>query len=669
MTPEAFLELSEALPEPMFLLAGDGTIVAMNGAARRLTPDGAPGRRLHDLVDDADRLSGYLAACGATRTLRAGVLRFPSSPEPRSCLVEAALIASADNGRPALLVLRCRAAETGLLGAEKRVLEMVAGGEPLHTALDELARALEAHAPGMLVSVVMLDAGGRLRHAAAPSLPESYTGAIDGVIVGAGVGSCGTAAALARPVIVADIERDPLWAGHRELALDHGLRACSSTPILGSGRRVLGTLALYYREPRAPTREELRLVDDGAHIAKIAIEHHHALEERDRLLTREQEARFEAEAANAAKDLFLATVSHELRTPLTAILGWTRLLRIGAAPPSALPHALEVIERSTRLQERLINDLLDVSRIVAGKLRIDLAPVDLVAVVEGAVETLLPAAAARGITVERILDPDVGPVLGDANRLQQVVGNLLSNAVKFAPEGGRAAVALTCEDTEAVIRVSDSGSGIDPAFLPHIFDRFRQAAPAPSGGHGGLGLGLAIARHLVELHAGTIDAAATGPLGGAVFTLRLRRQPHAVSGAPRASGRDASLPSLAGTRVLVVEDEADTRALLRTALERSGSTVVVASGTDEALAALDAFSPDVLVSDLRLPDKDGYVLIRAVRARHAAHRRRLPALAVTAYAGPDEAQRARSAGFDCFVTKPFAPDALVRAIADALDAA
>ncbi|HSE93187.1 MAG TPA: histidine kinase dimerization/phospho-acceptor domain-containing protein, partial [Methylomirabilota bacterium] len=299
----------------------------------------------------------------------------------------------------------------GFLRIEARVLELVAAGETLHAALDQLARAFEERATGMLVSVLLVDGGGRLSHAAAPSLPEDYTRAID-TALGAGVASSGAAAFPARPDVAADIERDPFWADHRQLALRHGLRACWSTPILGLTRRVLGTFAVYYREPRSPTAEELALIDSGVHIARIAIEHHHALEERDRLRAREQEAQNEAETVTAGKDLFLSTLSHELRTPLTAILGWTRLLRIGAAPPSALPHALEVIERNTRLQERLISDLLDVSRIVAGTLRIETVPVDLVAVVEAAVGSLLPAAGARGVTVERTLDAAAGPVLG-----------------------------------------------------------------------------------------------------------------------------------------------------------------------------------------------------------------------------------------------------------------
>ncbi|MGH7388625.1 MAG: ATP-binding protein [Candidatus Rokuibacteriota bacterium] len=554
------------------------------------------------------------------------------------------------------------------LRIEARVLELVAAGEPLPAALDQLARAFEERATGMLVSILLLDAGGGLRHAAAPSLPEAYTHALDAAL-GGGVGASGAAAFPARSDVVTDIAHDPLWAAHRELALRHGLRACWSTPILGLARRVLGTLTVCYREPRSPTVEELALIDSGVHIARIAIEHHHALQERDRLRAREQEAQREAGAASAGTDLFLATLSHELRTPLTAILGWTRLLRIGAAPPSALPHALEVIERNTRLQERLVNDLLDVSRIVAGTLRIEPLPVDLGAVVEAAVESLRAAAGARGVTVERALDAGAGPVLGDAARLQQIVGNLLSNAVKFAPEGGRVAVALAREDDHAVVRVGDSGPGIDPAVLLHVFDRFRRGGEPPGTGHGGLGLGLAIARHLVDLHGGALEAEPTGPLGGALFTVRLPCRSREVPPLAGAEGRDAMLPSLEGTRVLVVEDEADTRALLTAALERSGGTVAAASGADEALAVLEAFRPDVLVSDLRMPGKDGYALIREVRARDARHGGRLPALAVTAYAGPDEAEHARDAGFDRYVTKPLEPAALVRAIVAALDGA
>ncbi|HSE92515.1 MAG TPA: ATP-binding protein, partial [Methylomirabilota bacterium] len=302
-------------------------------------------------------------------------------------------------------------------------------------------------------------------------------------------------------------------------------------------------------------------------------------------------------------------------------------------------------------------------------LRIETVPVDLVAVVEAAVGSLLPAAGARGVTVERTLDAAAGPVLGDTGRLQQIVGNLLSNAVKFASEGGRVSVALAREDDHAVIRVADSGPGIDPAVLPHVFDRFQRGGGPPGTGHGGLGLGLAIAHHLVALHGGTLEAAPAGPLGGALFTVRLHCRSSEVPPIAGAEGRDATLPSLAGTRVLVVEDEADTRAFLTATLERAGGAVAAASCADEALAVLDAFRPDVLVADLRMPGKDGYALIREVRLLDAHHGHRLPALAVTAYAGPDEAERARAAGFDRYVSKPLEPAALIRAIVDALDGA
>jgi len=664
VTPETFTAITDALAEPMYLLDADGVILAANAAARRLAPASVPGRPLFELVDDAEALARYLAACARSPVPVPGALRLRARAGATACLAAGNVVATDDDGHPAALLLRCQVLDQrsqALLGAERRVLELLAAGETLPAALGHLARAVEEQRPDMLVSVLLLDDGG-LRQVAAPSLPETYARMADG----AADGSAGAAAALARPVVAADIERDPLWAGLREAALGHGLRACSAAPILAGDGRVLGALAAYFREARAPTAAEIELIDDAAHVARVAIEHHRALRERDRLFTREQTARLAAEAANTAKDLFLATLSHELRTPLTAILGWTRLLRIGAAPATVVPHALEVIERNTRLQERLINDLLDISRIVAGKLRIDRTLVDPVEVVAGAIETVLPSAQARGVTVEQALDATAGPVLGDADRLQQVVRNLLSNAVKFAPEGGRVAVTLARDGDDAVIAVSDSGSGIDPAFLPHAFERFEQGVAAPGSGPGGLGLGLAIARHLVELHGGTIDAAPTGPLGGAVFTVRLRRVPGQVPGAAASAGVDAVLPTLTGARVLVVEDEADTRAFIVTTLERSGGTVEATGGADEALAAIETFRPDVLVADLRMPGKDGYALIREIRARDTGAGRRLPALALTAYADPDEARRARDAGFDRYVPKPVEPAALVRAVAGTL---
>jgi signal transduction histidine kinase/ActR/RegA family two-component response regulator len=379
--------------------------------------------------------------------------------------------------------------------------------------------------------------------------------------------------------------------------------------------------------------------------------------ERDRLLER-------AEAANRAKDDFLATLSHELRTPLTAILGWAGMLRSGRLGAREREQAMDVIQRNARLQRQLIDELLDVSRIVAGKLELEMAPTDLRAVVAAAADTMRPAAEAKGIVLEC---PECGQpavVNGDSARLQQVFMNLLSNAVKFTPAGGRVDVAIDVIDGRTLVSVTDTGRGIDAAFLPHIFDRFRQGTLAMTS-RSGLGLGLAIVHHLVLLHGGSVRAESAGEGRGARFVVTLPLTLAARPAAP-APSFEVDERMLAGARILVVDDEPDTLQMLVAALAMQKADVVGAVSADEALAALDVFSADILVSDIRMPDKDGYALIHAVRRRERAGARRMAAVALTADAGADDRERARRAGFDLHVGKPVDPQQLVAALVSLL---
>jgi len=383
-----------------------------------------------------------------------------------------------------------------------------------------------------------------------------------------------------------------------------------------------------------------------------------------RLLATQHAALGEAERANRAKDEFLATLSHELRTPLTAMLGWVRMLRSGRLNGEQTNAALEVIERNTRLQAQLINDLLDVSRIVAGKLQLDLRPLELVSVVEEALASVKSDADAKGLVIEASINPSAGPVLGDRVRLQQIVVNLLSNALKFTPSEGRISVLLDRVGATARIQVTDTGIGIEPSLVPHVFNRFLQGDSTSSRKHGGLGLGLAIVRHLAELHGGSVRAESAGPGLGATFTLELpilapgsgRGERVAVE---RVEGIEPRLPRLDGLRVLVVDDHDDARELIRTVLEQCGADVAVAGSADEALAALERRRVDVLVSDLAMPGSDGYDLIRRIRAREqTSGGATLPAVALTAYAGTVDRARALAAGFQAHASKPIAPDEL-----------
>lgn len=372
-----------------------------------------------------------------------------------------------------------------------------------------------------------------------------------------------------------------------------------------------------------------------------------------------------AEEANRLKDEFLAVLSHELRTPLNAILGWARMLRAGMLTGDDAGRALETIERNAQAQAQLIEDLLDVSRIVSGKLRLDMRTVDVAEVVSEAIDTVRPTADARGVTLTSAVSP-AGPVSGDAQRLQQVVWNLLSNSIKFTPRGGSVNVHVHAGPTVRIV-VSDTGQGIDPEFLPHVFDRFRQgSSTSGKARRTGLGLGLAIVRHLVEAHGGSVTAASEGIGKGATFTVELPVMVGAVlrAEAPEeyAHRLQTSL-SLDGISLLVVDDEPDARELLQVALRQYGADVRAAASAEEAEALLNEQLPDVIVSDIEMPEVSGYDLIRRLRRSERAEIRRLPAVALTAYARTEDRMKALLAGFQTHVAKPVEPAELVTVIA------
>jgi Signal transduction histidine kinase len=400
------------------------------------------------------------------------------------------------------------------------------------------------------------------------------------------------------------------------------------------------------------------------------------LAEEQRLkLAREQVARTEAEAANRAKDEFLATVSHELRTPLNAILGWGRMLGSGKLDEEGYTRGLETIERNAKLQAQLIDDLLDMSRIISGKLRLTVGPVDLHPVIEAAIEAMQPAVEAKRIRLQVILDSNVGMISGDPDRLQQVVWNLISNAVKFTPKGGRVQVRLQRINSHVDLAVSDTGQGVSAEFLPYVFDRFRQADSAITRMHGGLGLGLAIVRHLIELHGGTVEAQSPGEGQGATFTVRLPIMITHDSGRFTLNGQGADAnkswqqagfdcpPSLAGLRVLILDDEADARALLKVIIEECQAEVTTVASAAEAYETLEWLKPDVIISDIGMPFEDGYSFMRKVRAREAGTQSRIPAVALTAHARVEDRLRALAAGYQVHVAKPIEPAELVAVIA------
>ena len=415
----------------------------------------------------------------------------------------------------------------------------------------------------------------------------------------------------------------------------------------------------------------LTIIEDVSERVAREAELQAQIEDRSRLLASEKLARNEAERANRLKDEFLATISHEIRNPLNAILGWAHMMRLGKLTPANAERAVETIYRNAKSQAQLVADLLDVSRIISGKLRLDVRMVDLLAIVNAAIDSIRPAADAKSIRLQTMFDPAAGPISGDADRLQQIVWNLLTNAVKFTPKGGRIQVKLQRIDSHVEIVVSDSGVGINKEFLPYVFDRFRQADASTTRIHGGLGLGLSIVHQLVDLHGGSVSVQSEGEGKGATFTITLpfvgviSSQEAEAEQLPQLEEKFSfdSLPSLEGLKVLVVDDEADTRELIREVLQECGSEVITSRSAAEALEALEQHKPDILISDLGMPDEDGYSLISKIRALPSEQGGHIPAAALTAYARAEDRMRVLRAGFQFHLPKPVDSAELVTVIA------
>ena len=452
---------------------------------------------------------------------------------------------------------------------------------------------------------------------------------------------------------VADGALDARDADHVRVLRELGLSSYICVPLVARAR-TLGAITLAYATPgRSYGADDLALAEAIGHRAGVAVDNARLFRE--------------AQAASRAKDEFLAAVSHELRTPLHAMLGWTRMLRTGTLDDSTATRALDTLERNTKLQAQLIEDLLDISRMVTGKLRMEIRPVDLAPIVEAAIDSVRPAAESKGVRVRLDVADDASPVAGDPDRLQQLVWNLLSNAIKFTPRGGEVDVRVDRRDGVSRVRVADTGQGIGPELLPHVFERFRQAESSAARLHGGLGLGLAIVRHIAERHGGVVRAESAGAGRGATFTVELpllagRGSPQRVA----AEQRGAPLPApeaLRGFRVLVVEDQADARELLVTILGGCGADVTAVGSADEALDAVARTRPQALVSDIGLPGDDGYTLIRKVRALDPAAGGRVPAAALTAYARREDRRLALLAGYQLHLAKPIDPSEVIAVVA------
>ena len=555
----------------------------------------------------------------------------------------------------------------------------------VQTVLDEVLGAAMSVQDATMGLLSLVDpAGGGLSVKAHAGFDEDFLRCVEYVPVGKG--ACGMCFGQRQRVIVEDAETDPIFDAYREAANRAGFRAVHSTPLISRRGDAVGVLSVHFAQPHRPSERETRLMDLYARLATDAIENaqlYHRLSqelaERKKLLASEQIARAAAETANRMKDEFLATVSHELRTPLNAIMGWSHMLRGGKLDKKATERAFETIDRNAKAQAQLVEDILDVSRVITGKLQLNMSSVDAASVINAAIDSVQPAANSKDIQIEVTLDPSVRHIVGDANRLQQIVWNLLSNAIKFTPAKGHVNVSLKRKGTDVQLTVADTGQGIEPSFLPFIFDRFRQADASTTRNFGGLGLGLSIVRHLVELHGGSIEAHSEGAAQGATFIVTLPNanvtgQLRPVAGVQLLSPRKLlpqtiilSPASIAGRRLLLLDDDADTLKMLTLVLSESGAIVESATSAKQAIEILDWFKADLVVSDLAMPNEDGYSFIEMVRHRENGQGRSLQAIALTALARVEDRARALSAGFNMFLAKPVEPNELIAAIADLTD--
>src|SRR5215468_2730812 len=545
------------------------------------------------------------------------------------------------------------------------VSDILTSGEiTLRQSLQKCAEAIVTHLDAALARIWLLnDKEQTLDLQASAGIYTRIHGAHTRVPVGKF--KIGLIAEEKTPSLTNDLANDPR-VGDQEWARREGLVSFAGYPLM-MGDRLVGVIAMFAKHRLEP--DMLNSLEAVADKVVQSVQRRWIEEQRAAFLEREQAARRLAEDASRLKDDFLAIISHELRAPLTAILGWAQMLRSGALDRASAERALLTIERNAKSQAHLVGDLLDASRIATGKLSLENRPVELMSIVEAAVDAVRPSVEAKSLRMQIVLEPWVGPFNGDVERLKQVVWNLLSNAIKFTPQGGLIEVRLERLENKALLIVSDTGQGIDPDFLPRIFDRFRQADSSSKRRQGGLGLGLAIVKHIVELHGGAIYAYSRGEGQGSDFmvTLPLGIQDGASESSTlwttRSEGEDQRSGTLRGVRVLVVDDEHDTREVLSVMLSRYGTEVRAAGSVAEALEVFRQWKPDVLVSDIGMPEEDGYVLIEKIRALPQEEGGDVPAIALTAFAATQDKERALASGFQRHLAKPIEPVALAKNVA------
>lgn len=539
-----------------------------------------------------------------------------------------------------------------LVEAQRKSLEQVVSGKPLGEILTFLTRIVEEESEHRTIAaILLLDEKGRLRIGAAPSLPEYFNQAIDGLVARADLGTCSVAAVTAKVVITPDFEADPKWADIKHLPLGLGLKGAWSRPIVARSGKVLGTFGTYFRECREPTSLEQQIVEILSHTAALAIERSLADEERERLLASERQARADADAANLSKDRFIAVLSHELRTPLSPVMMAVPAIELDSELPGKFRDDLAMIRRNIELEVKLIDDLLDVSRVSSGKLRLQMSTIHVHEVLRHAIDNGVSDPSEKRIVIKEDFRAGDDRLTADPARLQQVFWNLIRNAAKFTPRDGGEATVRTWNDAgngQLVIEVEDNGVGIPAEVLPRIFNAFEQGDARISHHFGGLGLGLAIAKAVVEMHGGTISAASDGLGRGAKFTIRFVRATPGKSEQPIPRGipREKRV-SAKRAKILLVEDHRDTARMMTRLLERSGYEVKQAENASSALQLADGEAFDLVVSDIGLPDMTGYELMRQLKGQYG-----LKGIALTGYGMEDDLRQSRDAGFLEHVVKP-----------------
>lgn len=669
-------DFSDVLPDPFVIVDKDGTILFANSRAQSaLLKDDESTVNVKKLFDEpTEAVERFLAMC--SRNLQPVPGKFSIRREDGSIdeyLIRGGRVRTGDVDAICLdfhdkskagenerfrvlnetidrlrLEIKARKNVEAVLEAEKQTLACVISGQPLSVAMTLLADSLEKRADGLLVSILLLEDGTRLRHMAAPSLPEHYTEAIDGLEIGPDVGSCGTAAFTRLTTIAVDVMKDPRWEPYRELAESANLRACWSTPIMSSGGDVLGTLAMYYRVPRAPADDELRLIANSAYVAGIVIERYRSQEALAELLEREKQLRERAEFENNAKDEFLAMLGHELRNPLSAIANAAFALDAKDDGDDAVRKLYKIVVNETTLLKRILDDLLDISRLSQGKLKLKREALDLGAFVDELQTAIRSAYPERPVQFD--IRGELGVIDADASRLRQSVQNLLDNAIKYSDKGDDVRFLLDAAEDRILIRVSDTGRGIDPDFLPTVFDPFVQADKSIDRTGSGLGLGLALVKRFTEMHGGEIEVTSEGLGRGSTFTMTLPRS-QAAEAADRAEPAVLSANVAQGPcKVLVVEDNTNARDGLCQLLKLWGHQVYAAADGKEALAIFRSERPNVALVDIGLPLIDGYEV--ATRVRKESGNGDVKLVALTGYGQESDRQRAIDAGFDAHIVKP-----------------